>query len=45
MTMEKWDEMENILKDNDLQQLYESMQKNNNWKKNIREVIDEELQN
>ena len=45
MTMEKWDEMENILKDNDLQQLYENMQKNNDWKRNIREVIDEELQN
>ena len=43
--MEKWDELENILKENNLQELYEIIQEQNDWKRNIREVIDEELKN
>ena len=43
MTMEKWDEMEKILKENQLQQLYENIQGKNDWQRNIREVIDDEL--
>ena len=43
MTMEKWEEMESIMKENNLQLLYENIQEKNDWKRNIREVIDEEL--
>ena len=31
------------MKENNLQLLYENIQEKNDWKRNIREVIDEEL--
>ena len=35
--------MEKLLIENDLKQLYINIQEQNDWKKNIREVIDEVL--
>ena len=43
MTMEKWDELDKILIENHLYQLYQNIQEQNDWKRNIREVIDDVL--
>ena len=42
--MEKWDELERILKDNQLSQLHENILKQENWELNIRDAIDKAIQ-
>ena len=42
--MEKWDELEGILTDNELRKLLDSIQKQENYEMNIKKAIDEAIQ-
>ena len=44
MTMEKWDELERILTDNELKNLYDNIQTQEDWKSNIKKAIEAAIQ-
>ena len=43
MTMDKWEELEKILIENDLKDISDNIQQQNDWIRNIRSIIDETL--
>ena len=43
MTMEKWEELERILKENQLNDLMIDIQRKNKWDRDIRIIMDEAL--
>ena len=42
--MDKWEELEKILIDNDLKDISDKIQQQNDWSRNIRNIIDETLE-
>ena len=42
--MDKWEELEKILIENDLKDISDKIWQQNDWKRNIRSIIDEALE-